>query len=118
MLAAGPDVARDLRELVGRRVDAIVAVILEVEVVARDPRDGPRLEAGEARDSVVLVHDDVAGAQVREGPQRPAAPDGGARLRPAAVKEQMVGDHGESQPRGDESLAQRRLGEGQAIGLR
>ena len=64
MLAARPDVAGDLRELVGRRVDAIVAVIFEIQVVARHPRNGSRLEAGEARDPVILMHDDVAGTQV------------------------------------------------------
>jgi len=39
MLAAGPDVAGDLGELVGRREDAIVPLILEIQVVAGDARD-------------------------------------------------------------------------------
>src|SRR5581483_6662694 len=37
LLAAGAEVTRDLGELVRRRVDAVVAVVLEVEVVARHP---------------------------------------------------------------------------------
>ena len=64
------DVARDLRELVGGHEDAVVALVFEVQVVARDAGDGARLEAREARDAVVLVDDDVAGAQVGERAQR------------------------------------------------
>src|SRR5919112_811868 len=86
--AAGADVAADLRELLGGDEDAVVALVLEVEVVARDPRDGLRLEAGEARDAVVLVDDDVARAQVGERAQRAAAagapvPPRGAASTPA-----------------------------------
>ena len=73
VLAAGADVARDLRELVDRHEDAVGALELEVEVVARDAGDGLRVEAGEAREAVVLVDDDVAGAQVGERAQQPAA---------------------------------------------
>ena len=115
MLATGPDVARDLRELIGRRVDAIVTLVFEIEIVTRDARDGPRLKPGEAGDPVVFVHDDVARAQVGEGAQRAAASDGRASLRATAVKQQVIGDHGQAQSRRDEPLAQRRLGEGQAV---
>ncbi len=53
-------------------------MVLEIEIVARDAGDGLRLEAREARDAVVLVDDDVAGAQVGEGAQRAFAAGGEA----------------------------------------
>ena len=65
-----PDVARDLRELVGGHEHAVVALVFEVQVVARHVRHRARLKAREARDAVVLVHDDVAGAQLGERAQR------------------------------------------------
>ena len=74
VLAAGADVARDLRELVDRHEDAVGALELEVEVVARDAGDGLGVEAGEAREAVVLVDDDVAGAEVGERAEQAAAP--------------------------------------------
>ena len=67
--AAGADVAGDLGELVGGDEDAVVALVFEVQVVARDARHGARLEAGEAGDAVVLVDDDVARAQLGERAQ-------------------------------------------------
>ena len=70
-LAAGADVAADLGELVGGREDAVLAAVLEVEVVAGDAGDGLRLEAGEAGDAVVLVDDVVADPQVGEGAGAP-----------------------------------------------
>ena len=80
--AAGADVARDLRELLARDEDAVVALVLEVEVVARDAGDRLGLEAGEAREAVVLVDDDVARAQVGERAQRAAAGAGRGASRP------------------------------------
>ena len=100
MLAAGADVAGDLGELVGRRVDAVVALVLEIQVVAGDAGDGPRLEAGEAGDAVVLVDDEVAGAQIGERAQRAAAADRGPRGgRRRRWNRQVVGDHGQPQAR-------------------
>ena len=66
MGAPGADVAGDLGQLVGGDEDAVVAVVFEVQVVARDARHGARLEAGEAGDAVVLVDDDVTRAQLGE----------------------------------------------------
>ena len=103
MRAVGADVARDLRQLVDRHEDLVVALELEVEVVARDAGDGLGVEAGEARDAVVLVDDDVARAQVGEasaagrGPLRVGRVDAlrrwisrcsgnAASLRPGATK--------------------------------
>jgi len=60
------------------------------------------LEAGEAREAVVLVDDDVARAQVGERAQRATAAGAvvaaGAALGPAA-EEPVRGQHGELQPR-------------------
>ena len=110
MLAAGADVARDLRELVGGDEDAVIALVFEVQVVARDVGDRARLEAGEARDAVVLVHDDVAGAQVGERAQRAAAR--GTRcsaraLGAAAAQEAVLGEDRPARAGCDEALLQR-----------
>ena len=83
-VAVGADVARDLRQLVDRHEDLVVALELEVQVVARDAADGLRVEAGEARDAVVLVDDVVAGAQVGEAAQQAAAAARRPRRPPCA----------------------------------
>ena len=76
---------------------------LEVEVVAGDAGDGLRVEAGEAREAVVLVDDDVAGAQVGERAQRAAAPAAGVHaagaLGAAAAQQPVVGQDGELEAR-------------------
>jgi hypothetical protein len=77
--AARADVAADLRELVDRHEDAVGAGELELEVVARDAADGLRLEARELGEAVVLVDDDVAGAQVGERAEGSAAAPVGRR---------------------------------------
>ena len=117
--AARADVAADLRELVGGDEDAVVALVLEVEVVARDARDGLRLEAREARDAVVLVDDDVAGAQVGEGSER-AAPARGVvapagALLAAAAEEAVLGQDGKLQAGGDEAVSEPDVGEAQRV---
>ncbi len=80
-LAAGADVAGDLRELVGGREDLVVAAVLELEVVAGDAGDGLGLEAGEAGDAVVGVDDVVADPQVGEARQPAAGRRRGRRRR-------------------------------------
>ena len=113
-IAAGADVAAQLRQLVGGDVDAVLALVLEVEVVAGDAADLARLEAGEAGDAVVLVDDVVADPQVAEG-EAAAGGAGGALLGAAApVDEAAEGVDGEFQLGADEALAQARLGEGEA----
>ena len=77
-LAAGADVAAQLRQLVGGDVDAVLALVFEVEVVAGDAADLAGLEAGEAGDAVVLVDDVVADPQLAEG--EAAAAGAGRRL--------------------------------------
>ena len=124
MLAPGADVARDLRQLLGRDEHAIVALVFEVQVVARDLGDRARLKAGEPRDAVILVHDDVPRAQLGERAQRPAADapwsaaSGLARrharaLGATAAQQAMLGEDRELQLGSDEALAQRRGGEAQ-----
>src|SRR3954469_25776471 len=114
MGAAGTDVARDLRELVDRHEDLVRALELEVEVVARDAGDGLGVEAGEAREPVVLVDDYVAGSGVVEGDGQ-AAPPAGGPLDPAAAVDQLVlGDRGELEWGCHEAVAQVGLGEQEA----
>ena len=73
---------------------------LELEVVAGDAGDGLGVEAGEARDAVVLVDDDVARAQVGERAQRAAPARRPLRALGAAAADQPVlGDDGELQRR-------------------
>ena len=100
MLAAGADVAADLRELVDGHEDAVRARVLEVQIVARDSRHGLGVEPGEARDPMVLVDDDVAGAQVGEAAQD-AAPARSPRplRRPPAAEQPVLGDHRELEAR-------------------
>ena len=62
----GADVAADLVQLVARHEDAVSVEVLELEVIARHAADGLRLEAREAGDAVVLVHNRGSGAQVGE----------------------------------------------------
>ena len=115
VLATGTHVARDLRELVGGHEHAVIALVFEVQVVARDVRHGARLKAREARYAVVLVHHDVACAQLGERAQRspahPAAVGGASRaagpLGAAAAQQAVLGEHRELQGRRDEALAQR-----------
>ena len=77
----GPHVAGDLVELVARHEHAVAVAVLELEVVARHAPDGLGLEAREARDAVVLVHDGVARAQVGELGDGAAAGRGPAGAR-------------------------------------
>ena len=78
----GPDVARDLADLLVRHEHAVVAPEAEQQIVARDSGDLLRLEAEELSDAVVLVHDVVAGAQVGEAGKRAAGGRGRARCAP------------------------------------
>jgi hypothetical protein len=75
----GADVARHLPDLLVRDVQPVVTAEGEEEIVARDPRDGLRLEAEELPDAVVLVDDEVARAQVGEALQSAADPRVGPR---------------------------------------
>src|SRR4029077_3842057 len=78
------DVARDLADLLVRDEDAILAAEAEQEVIADDARHLLRLEAEQLGDAMVLVHDVVAGAQVREACK--GAADRGGRPRGAAAE--------------------------------
>ena len=98
--AVGPDVAADLRELVVRHVQAVIAPELEVEVVADDAADLLRVEADEPPDAVVLVDDVVAGAKVGDRRERAADPRWAARA--ATAEELPRRQHRQAQARGDE----------------
>ena len=108
----GADIAADLVELVARHEHAVAVQELELEVVARHAADGLCLESSEEGDSVVLVHHRRSCAQVRE--RRDRAGLGATRTLGAAPSQQAVlGQHGELQLRGDEAVAQARVGEGE-----
>ena len=111
MRAAGADVAADLGQLVDGHEHPVRAGVLQVQVVAGDAGHGLGVKAGEAGDPVVLVDDDVAGAQVGEAAQDAAAALAARLLGGAAALEQpVVGDHREVELRGDEAGLQPRLG--------
>jgi len=109
----GPDVAADLVELVARDEDAVAAAVLELEVVAGHAADGLRVEAGEAGDAVVLVHDGVAGAEVGERGDRLRSGPRSRRtaLGSAAAQQAVLGEDGELESRRQEALPQARRGE-------
>ena len=108
-MAVGADVARDLPDLLVRDVEAVVAPEGEEEVVARDARDGLRLEAEQLADAVVLVDDVVARAQVGEALQR--APDAGVGPRRPLAEDLRVGEKDEAEVAQDEAAARRGDGE-------
>ena len=92
-----------------RDVEPVLAAEAEEEVVARDAGDLLRLEAEELADAVVLVDDEVAGAQVGEGCERPAEAVVGAR-RPLA-EDLRVREQDEPELAPDEAAPRRRDGE-------
>jgi hypothetical protein len=69
-----------------RDVEPVVAAEAEEEVVARDLGDRLRLEAEQLPDAVVLVDDEVAGAEVGEALERAA---GGSRPARRALAEDL-----------------------------
>ena len=89
-----------------RDVETIVAAKAEQEVVARNAGDFLRLEPEQLPDAVVLVHDVVAGAEIRERLQRPAAAAALAR-RPLA-EDLRVGQEREAELAPDEAAPSRR----------
>ena len=97
-----------------RDVEAVLPAEGEQEVVARDARDGVRLEPEQPADAVVLVHDVVARAQVGEGLQRAAAE--AAFARHAAAEDLVVGQEDETEVAPDEAAPCRRDGE-EELGL-
>src|SRR3954463_1019099 len=83
------DVAADLVELVAGHEDAVAVAVFELEVVAREAADRLGLEAEEAGDAMVLVHNRAAGAQLGEARHRAAA--GASALgSPAAPQEAVL----------------------------
>ena len=92
-----------------RDVEPVVAAEAEEEVVARDLGDRLRLEAEQLADAVVLVDDEVAGAQVGEALQRAAGRSG---TRAGALAEDLrVRQQHEPEVAPDEAAPSRRDGE-------
>src|SRR3954451_22117471 len=105
----GADVARDLAELLVRDVQAVVATEAEEEGVARDGGDVFRLDPEQLSDPVVLVHDVVAGAEIRERLQRPASD--AALARRTLAEDLRIRKQHETQIAPDEAAPRRRDGE-------
>jgi hypothetical protein len=85
-------------DLVGRHVQAVVALVLEQQVVALDPADGALDHAAVAGHAVLVVDDVVADLEVVEEALRVAAPGASAPVRPAPAGEVGLGEDG--QPHG------------------
>src|SRR4051794_8732259 len=92
-----------------RDVEAVVALERDEQVVARDSGDLLRLEAEELADAVVLVDDEVADAQLREGLQRP--PEARLSARGALAEDLAVREEDEAELAPDEAAAGRSDGE-------
>ena len=88
-VAAG--VVADGVDLVGGDVEAIVALVLEQQVVAVDAADGPLHHAAVAGDAVLVVDDVVALLQVVEEALGVATPGPGLAVGPAAPGEVGLG---------------------------
>ena len=106
-LRFGSDVARHLADLLVRHVEPVVAAKAEEEVVARDARNLLRLEAEELADSVVLVDDEIAAAQVGERLQRSSEP-GRVRTGGALAEDLRVREEDKAELAPDEAPACRR----------
>ena len=82
-------------DLVRGHVELVVAAVLEEQVVALHPADGPLDHAAEAGDAVLVVHDVVAGVEVLEEPGALALAGAGAAVGASAPGELVLGEHGE-----------------------
>ena len=102
----GADVLRDLAELLVRDVEPILAAEADEEVVARDAGDLLRLEAEQLPDPVILVDDEVAGAQVGERGER--ATEAAVGTRGPLAEDLGVGQEHEPELAPDEAAARRR----------
>ena len=112
--AVGADVARELGQLVVRDEEPVLALELQVDVVARDAADRLRVEAEEAADAVLDVHDVVARPQVGRARERPAEAAGDRRARGAAPEQLLRRDDGDARRRPHDAAPQRRDGEDDA----
>src|SRR5215213_7353161 len=108
----GPDVLRDLADLLVRHVEAVVTAKAEEEVVARDVGDRLRLEAEQLADAMVLVDDEVAGAEVGEAVER--APRRRRASTRALAEDLRVRQQHEPEVAPDEATPRGRNGEQQS----
>ena len=97
-----------------RDVQPVLAAEGELQVVARDAGDLPRLEAEQLADAVILVDDVVARPELGERLER-AAGGGRATSRPAA-EDLRVGEEREAELAPDEPATRRADGE-EELGL-
>ncbi len=111
-LAAG--VVADGVDLVGRHVEPVVAAVLEQQVVALDPADGPLDHAAVAGDAVLVVHDVVARLEVVEEPGRLAASGPGPTVGPPPAGDVGLGQHGQLHRRQQEAPLERLHDDGAA----
>src|SRR5262249_32655569 len=97
IVAVRAHVAADAGELVRGREDLVPAAVLELEIVAGDPGEGLGVEPGEARDPVVLVHDEVAHPQFNGRCKAATLALGRGRSgrRAAAVKQAPLRERGQ-----------------------
>jgi len=95
-------VGSDGIDLVGRQVEAIVAPVLEEQVVALDAAQGACDQTGEAGHAVLLVDDMVPRREVLEDAYSGPAPWPGPPSGPAATGQLGLGDHSQSGTRQDE----------------
>ena len=112
--AVGADVARELGQLVVRDEQPVLALELEVDVVARDAADRLGVEAEEAADAVLDVHDVVAGPQIGRARERAAEAPGDRGARRAAPEQLLRRDDGQARRRPHDAAPQRRDGEDDA----
>ena len=104
LLAAG--VGRDRVDLVGGDVEAVVAAVLEQQVVALGAADRARHHPAVAGDAVDVVHDVVARGEVVEEPVGGRGPRPRRAVRAAAAGEVGLGEHGELGRREDEAAVE------------
>ena len=94
-------VVADGVDLVGGDVELVAAPVLDQQVVALDPADGPLDHAAVAPDPVLDVDDEVAGLQVGEEAGRVPGPGAGDPVGPAPAGHVLLADHGEAAGRED-----------------
>ena len=82
-------------DLVGGKVEPVVAPVLQQQVVAFDTAQGPGHQAAEAGHTVLLVDDVVTWRKVFKDPDSCRAPGTGPASGPAASGQLGLGDYGQ-----------------------
>src|SRR5690606_7212127 len=95
-------------DLVGGDVELVVAPVLEQQVVALDPADGPLHHAAVPGDAVLVVHDVVARLEVVEEAGGVGAATAGHAVGAAPSGEVALAEEGELQVGEDDPTLERR----------